>query len=91
MTPLEAAKAIMRDGPTADSECPHCRRTLWEGRPFDGHAPDCPWLQMPAIVAALEAAERYRPALEQIVRDANDDPSGHGLAGIAEDALKGTP
>lgn len=39
--------------------CVRCNHRLDQG-----HAPDCPWLAMPRIVAALEAAERLSAAWE---------------------------
>lgn len=45
-------------------KCAHCRQGLHE------HAPDCPVLQMPKIVAALEAGEKrerlYREFIEYV-------------------------
>lgn len=37
--------------------CRYCNRDVeaWTGDPID-HAPDCPWLALPRIVRALEAA-----------------------------------
>lgn len=44
--------AVPEDGPGI---CWWCGEpAMWIG---GGHAPDCPWLSMPRIVAALEAAE----------------------------------
>src|SRR5215211_5102066 len=43
---------LMWELPSDMSECALCEV---EAR---GHKPDCPWLSMPRIVAALEAAER---------------------------------
>jgi hypothetical protein len=62
MAPLEAARCLA-EGATPDNDdgfCVYCQRrivgTQWaKAVP---HAPDCPWLALPAIVRALEAAER---------------------------------
>ena len=60
MTPLQAARTLAAGGftPWEDSchlICELCGagRCSVEGGPFP-HTPACPWLQMPAIVAALE-------------------------------------
>lgn len=60
MTPLEAAKALSARGftPWEDSchlTCELCGADFAEDDP--AHSPDCPWIAMPAIVAALEAAQ----------------------------------
>lgn len=58
MTPLEAARRMddPRDCPQEHGECWFCGWNI--NRIGSDHAPDCPWLQMPRIVKALEAAER---------------------------------
>jgi mono/diheme cytochrome c family protein len=60
VTPKEAARRLIRVGPPVyDTICLACHTPI---ETFDGgelpHAPDCPWLQMPKILAALEAAEQ---------------------------------
>lgn len=37
--------------------CRCCGEKIGESPEFAGHEPDCPWLAMPRIVAALEAAD----------------------------------
>ncbi len=61
MTPLEAARKMAETCPTFEPEpgvvhCAVCYAYL------PTHAPDCPWLAMPQIVAALEAAEHLTEA-----------------------------
>lgn len=56
MSPLEAARRLAATDPFVDNEragtfCVFCDAPKY-------HASDCPWLAMPKIVAALEAAER---------------------------------
>jgi hypothetical protein len=55
VTPLDAARQIRAIEPLELDTCVYCGG----GRP---HAPDCPWLALPQIVAALEAAERVSSA-----------------------------
>ena len=67
MTPLEAARRMLDLGPMSDSSggeygevCPFCEAGYygpWGKSEFRDHPDDCPWLVMPQIVAALEAAE----------------------------------
>lgn len=52
MTPIEAARRLAAAIP---EHCPSCGAWLRAG---GEHAPDCPWLMMPRILAALEAGER---------------------------------
>ena len=62
MTPLEAARRIARNGFTPWEDSCHLTCELCgadgagEGGPFP-HESECPWLQMPKIVAILEALE----------------------------------
>lgn len=58
MSPLDAAKALRDKGPLAiDDEHPAwC--VFCDAEPPQPHVHGCPWLQMPAIIAVLEAAER---------------------------------
>jgi hypothetical protein len=56
MTPLEAARAM--DATQISMHCDYCT-----GSPVSGHFDVCPMLQMPAIVAALEAADAVRVEL----------------------------
>lgn len=72
MTLLEDARHLAADDPEcANRLCHHCGSP---GKPIRGreiqHTPDCPWLSMPKIVAALEAAERLASAWAAI----NDNP-----------------
>lgn len=55
MTLLEALRLIQEAGPPSGDmdQCICCG-----SRALDEHALDCPWMAMPKIVAALEAAER---------------------------------
>lgn len=69
MTPLEAAREILHTDVTDnfDKECPFCGMNPnlhgVEGWKYAAdpngalHYPECPWLQIGAIVAALEAAQ----------------------------------
>ena len=55
MTVLDDARRIAEAGaPEYGGDCVLCRLRI-EGDAYEGHAPDCPWLSMPRIVAALEA------------------------------------
>jgi hypothetical protein len=71
MTPLEAAQRLASDCPIETDrggrgECHYCGSGNYEGEYLSGsptlpdvlHTPDCPWLSMPKIIAALEAAGR---------------------------------
>lgn len=68
---LEAARAIMNgeDGSPPVNALARCH-WCYEFALTDPHRPDCPWLAMPLIVKALEAAERVVEA-------------GHGFAANA--------
>lgn len=66
MNVLDAAKALAAREPLeAYGEvysCVYCRAVQISDKsfaPVTDHAPDCPWLQLPRIVAALEAAETF--------------------------------
>jgi hypothetical protein len=59
VTPLEVASALAAEMPTrggSGGRCFYCLGGV-ESLP---HAPDCPWIAMPSIVAALEGLERVR-------------------------------
>lgn len=60
MSLLEDARAISESAPSSDDQCPHCSAYIGpvRGGDYGEHSPDCPWLAMPRIVAALEAAEK---------------------------------
>lgn len=67
MSLLDGARRLMAVDPFAHqesestgtySECVAC------GGENRQHAPDCPWLSMPKIVAVLEAAEAYVREME---------------------------
>lgn len=67
MTPLEAARKIVADGPRLieDLWCALCQapmytRSFVEATP---HADWCPWIAMPKIVAALGVTERMASAI----------------------------
>lgn len=67
MTPLEAARLIAASAPPLlqDVWCRLCYRQVQPlgvnpETPAVPHAPDCPWLMMPQIVAELEDLERIR-------------------------------
>ena len=85
MTPLEAIKAIYEeldeDGPYINDRLMTCR--LCKARlTNDHHKPDCPWLQMPQIIMALEAAEAWADGFpgnisrEERLREALQGASG---------------
>lgn len=61
VTPLEAARALQKRGEPVDwSGTFHGDIRVYEdcgGQIREGHASDCPWLQLPAIIKILEAAE----------------------------------
>lgn len=59
MTPLEAARLLLTDHESDEAlECTACGLVLYADRSVNrGHAPDCPTLMLPQIVAALEAVE----------------------------------
>jgi hypothetical protein len=73
MSPLDAAREYAKYPDTYESEdetgaleirCTRCDQTAAStelGWPSIAHAPDCPWLALPKIVAALEAARRHEP------------------------------
>lgn len=71
MSPLDAAHQLVARQP---DHCPGCGAILWAN---GDHAPDCPWLAMPKIVAALET-------LQEIANDC-ETPD----AVLAQRALKG--
>lgn len=56
MSPLDDARRLAEADPMESDSgcCVFCGRALYG--PGDEHASDCPWLQMPNIVAALESA-----------------------------------
>ena len=62
MTPLAAARLIAAEfPPTSEDACALCfGRVGWDHATAEStnHEPACPWLLMPRIVAALEAADR---------------------------------
>lgn len=47
---LDDARQLTAVSPMNDGICVYCD--------MSDHSPDCPWLALPRIVAALEAAER---------------------------------
>jgi hypothetical protein len=56
---LDAARRLNQDEPIGQFETGGRNYFVFCGRMVQqGHAPDCPWLSLPRIVAALEAAER---------------------------------
>lgn len=71
MTPLEAARILAANAPVCPHPnsgmwiCATCSEETDDEQPDDddyvpskfNHDPDCPWLAMPQIVAALDAAE----------------------------------
>lgn len=68
MTLLDDARRMAEYAPSVDERgvfwCGYCHESE------NAHAPDCPWLQMPRIVAALEAVERFVAA---------GQPNGEGV------------
>jgi hypothetical protein len=72
MTPLEAAQRLHGGNPfgshgdDAGWQCPFCGMPSGRHSGFgDRHRSDCPSLALPAIVAALEAAEAVRRAYDR--------------------------
>jgi hypothetical protein len=75
-----------------DRECPFCGMNPsqhnvegWEYRTDTTgvlHHPTCPWISMPRIVAALEAAERIAPAFDDLITAHGPDgtPARHANA-----------
>jgi hypothetical protein len=60
VSPKDAARRLIQVGPpTYDTICLACKTQV---ETFGGdelpHRPDCPWLSLPTIVAALEERER---------------------------------
>jgi hypothetical protein len=100
MTPLEAAKALAALPMTVsvdDGDAGHGEFGCCNQRDYLGHAANCPWLAMPRIVAALEAAERSLSALRDLPLEAKHIQSGytkHILDGVQRELLtelKGDP
>jgi hypothetical protein len=88
MTPLEAARKILDEGPllgqTSDDyrswyTCVFCVAEQEWADDFP-HKPDCPWKQMPQIVAALEEAEPSEYARYAV--SSKDDPGDDFLGAI---------
>lgn len=50
---LAGAEPVIHNKMTSENECAMCMGVSGD------HVPECPWLAMPRIVAALEAAERH--------------------------------
>lgn len=83
MTPLDAARRLA-EYTTRQRRmiCMICKQPFAEGE--RGHAPDCPLLAMPRIVAALEAAQKLVRATEMdpgctvCARSFVEDPHGQG-------------
>lgn len=65
MTPLDAARRLAATPPDKGQEgygpniCGYCEELA-----VSKHAPDCPWLAMPQIVEALEAASAVPPVYD---------------------------
>ena len=87
MSLLDAARRLAETDPAelvnSHSRCHWCE----EFTSTEQHTPDCPWLAMPQIVAALEAAERVilvsrhpAPRVNEMIRaeDALGDALGIG-------------
>lgn len=82
MSPLEAARQMLEklgyDGPQDRYELPYTQSScsLCDASTSEffnmPHEPACPWLAMPRIVAALEAAERVVQAHEDPANDLGD-------------------
>lgn len=70
MNPLNAARMIERLAPwfrePDGSRCFYCDATLSDHRLRSEHRRSCPWLAMPKIIAALEAAERVRKVYGEV-------------------------
>jgi hypothetical protein len=86
MRPLEAARRLYETGPLckdhgeendpiAGYQSAEDRRHCGVCQAIGEHEADCPWLAMPRIVAALEAAEGAIQASESI----GDDPHPPGI------------
>lgn len=87
MTPLEAARRIAAVGPQEyEGICCLCQRII-DGPEATPHRDDCPWLRMPQIVAALEAAGRVIDGYD----DGLDKGSMRTLVNALAAALKGEP
>jgi hypothetical protein len=82
VTPLEAAQKIAEKGPyTYDQGGLWC--LFCDAESINPHASDCPWLMMPQIIAALEAAERLSTALGPLEVDVS------GMVHVEEDLIWG--
>lgn len=57
MTPLDAAKALVGQSEPVSPIGYGSTRVLCRTKLGDDHEPDCPWPHLPAIIAALEAAQ----------------------------------
>ena len=68
------------------SRCFYCNEVLSASHPMRGHADDCPWLSMPKIVAALEAAHRVVTAWQS---DAGETPIPGSYSGFYVDFKRG--
>lgn len=71
MTPLEAARRLAATDPMTRVRDDVYGTCDWCGD-YDQHKADCPWLAMPQIVAALEAAEAVSMSLAE-TRDGAPD------------------
>lgn len=68
MSLVDAARKLWEAGASMDEHCHHCDSYITSFLPAEHqtgeHSPDCPWLALPQIVAALEAAEKVLTAGE---------------------------
>lgn len=85
---VEAARRLIAGGVSSDDYCQHCERCITFRLTGDNrdeeHAPDCPWLAMPQIVAALEAAQALSESLDQTA----DGPPNHARVQALKRALR---
>jgi len=71
MSLLEDARKLLPIHPLEEEGgaryCRVCGEAIGGYPEWDGHAPECPWLSMPKIIGALEAAER-------LIAESSPDP-----------------
>lgn len=71
---------VHADGEFLFRQCRYCAASYSYG---EAHSPDCPWLQVPSIVAALEAGERMAE-----VQQRQEYPGYWGAMRKAADAFR---
>ena len=75
MSLLDDARRLAEKEPVRGIDCLYCAAVMVDEYP---HEPDCPWLSLPKIVAALEALELSVLSGERRFRDATVESTRHG-------------